>query len=109
MLERSDTPRLLADRYAIERRLGRGGMGTVYAARDTQLNRIVAIKLLRERVQSASALERCRREAQAAAAFAHPNVVTIHDMRLTADGRPFLVMELLTGRTSTPGAVGRAD
>ena len=85
--------------YAIERRLGRGGMGTVYAARDTQLNRTVAIKLLRERVQSASALERCRREAQAAAAFAHPNVVTIHDMRLTADGRPFLVMELLTGRT----------
>ena len=99
VLERSDTPRLLADRYAIERRLGRGGMGTVYAARDTQLNRIVAIKLLRERVQSASALERCRREAQAAAAFAHPNVVTIHDMRLTADGRPFLVMELLKGRT----------
>ena len=99
VLVRSETPALLADRYAVERRLGRGGMGTVYAARDLQLNRPVAVKLLRERLESAPAVERCRREARAAAALAHPNVVTIHDMGLTSDGRPFLVMELLRGRT----------
>ena len=98
VLERSDTPPLLAERYAIERRLGRGGMGTVYAAHDEQLHRRVAVKLLRERLESA-AVEQCRREARAAAALAHPNVVTIHDVGLTSDGRPFLVMELLRGRT----------
>jgi eukaryotic-like serine/threonine-protein kinase len=99
VLDRSDTPPLLAERYAIERRLGRGGMGTVYAARDVQLNRRIAVKLLRERLESITAVEQCRREARAAAALAHPNVVTIHDVGLTADGRPFLVMELLSGRT----------
>jgi tRNA A-37 threonylcarbamoyl transferase component Bud32 len=99
VLERSETPPLLAERYAVERRLGRGGMGTVYAARDVQLNRRVAVKLLRERLQSATAVEQCRREARAAAALAHPNVVTIHDVGVTSDGRPFLVMEMLAGRT----------
>lgn len=95
----SDTPLLLADRYSVERRLGRGGMGTVYAARDLQLNRPVAVKLLRDRLESDRAVEKCRREARAAAALAHPNVVTIHDIGLTVDGRPFLVMQLLRGRT----------
>ena len=110
VLERSETPRLLADRYAIERRLGRGGMGTVYAARDTQLNRIGRDQTAARAASSPRrALERCRREAQAAAALAHPNVVTIHDMRLTGDGRPFLVMELLKGQNAARGAVGRAD
>ena len=99
VLVRSDTPLLLADRYAVERRLGRGGMGTVYAARDLQLNRPVAVKLLRDRLESDRAVEKCRREARAAAALAHPNVVTIHDIGLTKDGRPFLVMQLLRGRT----------
>jgi len=99
VLERSDTPPLLAERYAVERRVGRGGMGTVYAARDVQLNRRVAVKLLRARVESTTAVEQCRREARAAAALAHPNVVTVHDVGVTADGRPFLVMEWLHGRT----------
>jgi serine/threonine-protein kinase len=99
VLVRSDTPLLLADRYSVERRLGRGGMGTVYAAHDLQLNRPVAVKLLRDRLESDRAVEKCRREARAAAGLAHPNVVTIHDIGLTADGRPFLVMQLLRGRT----------
>ena len=99
VLVRSEAPPVLVDRYAIERRLGRGGMGTVYQARDLQLNRAVAVKLLRERLESASLVERCRREARAAAALAHPNVITIHDMGLTFDGRPFIVMELLKGTT----------
>jgi eukaryotic-like serine/threonine-protein kinase len=99
VLVRSDTPPVLSDRYKIEHRLGRGGMGTVYAARDLQLNRVVAVKLLRDRLESAPTVERCRKEARAAAALAHPNVVTIYDMGLTFDGRPFLVMELLRGTT----------
>jgi hypothetical protein len=106
VLVRSDTPLLLADRYSVERRLGRGGMGTVYAARDLQLNRPVAVKLLRDRLESDCAVERCRREARAAAALAHPNVVTIHDIGLTADGRPFLIMQLLSGRTLREALAG---
>jgi hypothetical protein len=99
VLVSSDTPPVLAERYAIERRLGRGGMGLVYSARDLQLNRTVAVKLLRDRLASVGAAERSRREARAAAALEHPNVVTIHDIGMTPDGRPFLVMELLRGRT----------
>jgi len=99
----SDTPLLLGDRYAVERRLGQGGMGTVYAARDLQLNRPVAVKLLKDRVESDHAVARCRREARAAAALAHANVVTIHDIGVTGDGRPFLVMERLRGRTLRQG------
>ena len=94
----SMTPPVLADRYAIERRLGRGGMGVVYAARDLQLNRRIAVKLL-ERIEAVRDAERLRREARAAATLTHPNVVTIHDIGLTPDGRPFLVMELLRGAT----------
>lgn len=93
-------PRLLADRYRLQRRLGRGGMGTVYAAADTALERRVAVKLIREDlVGSADAAERFRREARAAAGFTHPNVVTVHDFGVAADTRAFLVMELLEGTT----------
>ncbi len=91
-------PRLLADRYRLERRLGRGGMGTVYAATDTALERRVAVKVIREElVGSADAAERFRREARAAAGFSHPNVVTVHDFGVTAGTRAFLVMEILEG------------
>jgi hypothetical protein len=66
-------PRLLEGRYLLERRLGRGGMGTVYAASDALLERRVAVKVIREDlVGSAEAAERFRREARAAASFAHP-------------------------------------
>lgn len=93
-------PRLLAERYRLDRRLGRGGMGTVYAATDTALERPVAVKVIREDlVGSAEAAERFRREARAAASFTHPNVVTVHDFGVAADTRAFLVMELLEGRT----------
>jgi hypothetical protein len=90
-------PRLLAGRYRLDRRIGRGGMGTVYAARDTALERGVAAKLIREEmIGSTSVAHRFRQEAQAAAAFSHPNVVTIHDYGL-AGSRAFLIMELLQG------------
>lgn len=90
-------PRTLADRYRLERRLGRGGMGTVYEVTDTALDRRVAAKLIRDDlVGSSEAAERFRREARAAASFAHPNVVTVHDFGLSGN-RAFLVMELLQG------------
>lgn len=93
-------PRLLEGRYRVDRRLGRGGMGTVYEAADTALARRVAVKVIREDlVGSAEAAERFRREAHAAASFAHPNVVTVHDFGVAAGTRAFLVMELLQGAT----------
>ena len=92
-------PRLLAGRYQLERRLGRGGMGTVYVALDTSLDRRVAAKLVRQDlVGLPGAAERFQREARAAAAFSHPNVVTVHDFGV-AGAHAFLVMELLDGRT----------
>jgi serine/threonine-protein kinase len=75
-------------------------MGTVYAASDTLLERRVAVKVIREDlVGSAEAAERFRREARAAASFAHPNVVTVHDFGVASGTRAFLVMEMLEGLT----------
>jgi len=91
---------MLVGRYQLERKRGEGGMGTVYEATDTALERRVAIKLIRDDwVNSAEALQRFRREARAAAGFAHPNVVTIFDYGVEAETRAFLVMELLEGST----------
>ena len=100
-LQPSPLPRLLAGRYRIERRLGRGGMGTVYAATDTALERSVAAKVMRLEIAGVTgAVARFQREARAAASFAHPNVVTVHDFGMTSGGaQAFLVMELLEGRT----------
>src|SRR5262249_48772412 len=91
-------PRRIAERYLLDRRLGSGGMGTVYAAVDLALERRVAVKVIREdRVGSVEAAERFRREARASASFSHPNVVTIHDFGVLGGTRAFLVMELLEG------------
>ena len=91
-------PRLLAGRYRLDRWQGGGGMGTVYAATDTALERRVAVKVMREDIAgNPGAAERFRREARTAAAFSHPNVVTVHDFGVAAASRAFLVMELLEG------------
>ena len=67
-------------RYELARRRGRGGMGTVYQAMDRALERLVAVKLIRDDlVDNPDSAQRFRREARAAASFAHPNVVTVHD------------------------------
>ena len=93
-------PRLLAGRYRLDRRRGRGGMGAVYEATDTALERRVAVKVIREDlVDSEEAAESFRREARATASFAHPNVVTVYDFGVAANTRAFLVMELLEGGT----------
>jgi hypothetical protein len=92
--------RLLNGRYRLERRLGRGGMGAVYAAVDDVLERPVAVKLIREDVVGPLDLAaRFRREARAAAGFAHPHVVRVYDFGVDRDRRPFLIMELLEGDT----------
>ena len=92
--------RLLNDRYRLERRLGRGGMGAVYAAVDDVLERPVAVKLIREDVVGPLDLDsRFRQEARTAAGFAHPHVVRVYDFGVDRYRRPFLVMELLEGET----------
>jgi tRNA A-37 threonylcarbamoyl transferase component Bud32 len=93
-------PRTLGGRYRLERRLGRGGMGTVYEAVDIALDRRVAVKVVRDEwVHNTLATQRFRREARAVAGFAHPNVVTVYDYGADVGSRVFLVMELLSGAT----------
>ena len=93
-------PRVLVARYRLDRRLGRGGFGTVYAAFDSALDRPVAVKMIREELLANSDVaRRFQREARLAGAFVHPNVVTIYDFGATAQARAFLVMELLVGST----------
>ena len=88
----------LANRYLIERLIGEGGMGAVYAARQLGLDREVAVKVLRKDVAaSAVQVERFRREALAAARLDHPNIVKVFDFGREDDGSAYLVMELLTG------------
>jgi serine/threonine protein kinase len=91
--------RTLADRYELSERIGAGGMGTVWRARDTLLGRDVAVKILHEGLASDAAFaERFRREARAAARLGHPNIAAVYDTG-EHEGMPFIVMELVDGES----------
>jgi eukaryotic-like serine/threonine-protein kinase len=93
----SDAPDLVGGRYALRGEIGRGGMATVHRARDEVLQREVAVKLLHAHLAGDETfLDRFRREARAAAAVHHPNVVTVHDWGETTDGA-YLVLQLVEG------------
>ncbi|PDP85163.1 serine/threonine protein kinase [Glycomyces fuscus] len=101
MSSNSGSERIVADRYVLCRELGRGGMGVVWEAFDTTLDRDVAIKqvLLPDHFtdsERADAHGRVRREARSAARISHPTVVTVHDV-FEYDGNPWVVMELVEG------------
>src|SRR5579864_4022367 len=84
--------------YEVLAPIGKGGMGEVYRARDTRLHREVALKVLPQAFARDAARERFQREARAASALNHPNICAVYDVGESA-GHPFLVMELLAGKT----------
>ncbi len=90
--------RVIAGRFVLERRLGKGGMGVVYLANHNVLKRPFAVKLLRrEFVSNERALARFFREARVASSVDHPNIVSIYDYGQTDKGEPYLVMEYVEG------------
>jgi len=89
---------ILIQRYRVEDKLGEGGMGLVYKAHDTLLDRPVAIKMLSPHFLGAEGLKRLLREAQSAAKLTHPNIVAVYDVLEDSDSR-LIVMECVAGRT----------
>ena len=93
--------------YRLLRKLGSGGMGIVYEAEDSRLNRRVAVKFLSENpTVNPRAVERFRREAQAASALNHPNICTVYDVGQHGE-ESFIVMELLEGQTLRHAIAGK--
>ncbi|MBW2262004.1 MAG: protein kinase, partial [Deltaproteobacteria bacterium] len=92
-------PGTLVDGFKVIRQVGRGGMGEVYLARDTNLGRKVALKVVRsEHLGDADAVERFLFEARVTAKFNHPNIVTIYAVG-SWEGNPYVALEYLEGET----------
>jgi len=91
---------ILGGRYRLVRMIGRGGMGTVFEAVQTDLDRPVAIKVLNpELANDEEGIRRFHREAKAAAALSHPSIVQVTDFRAEPGESAFLVMDLLRGQS----------
>ncbi len=91
---------LIAEKYQIISLIGEGGVGVVYKAHHKFLDKLVALKLLRaEYASDQVVVARFRREAQAVDSLKHPNIATVHDYGVLSDGRPFMVMDFIEGRT----------
>ena len=91
---------VLASRYRLGKEIGRGGVGVVYGAQDTQLDRVIAIKvLLKEHREKVDIVRRFLAEARITGRLQHPGIVAIHELGCLPDGRPFFVMNLLRGQT----------
>jgi serine/threonine protein kinase len=97
--EAATWPALPPDRYEVRRPLGRGGMGTVYAAYDRRLEREVAIKVSNAAAASSDLEARLRQEARVLAHLEHPGIVPVHDAGILDDGRWYYVMKYVRGET----------
>jgi tetratricopeptide (TPR) repeat protein/tRNA A-37 threonylcarbamoyl transferase component Bud32 len=99
-----------AGRYSLGEEIARGGMGAVYRATDTVLDREVAVKVLQEKyAPNAGVARRFAAEARITAQLQHPNIPAVHDLGTLADGRPFLAMKLIKGQTLDHLLRQRAD
>jgi hypothetical protein len=104
----------LAPRYVLLRPIGKGGMGAVFLAREPELARLVAVKVLSPELADETARARFLREAQSAASIGHPNVVAVHSIGALEDGTPYFVMQYATGesissRLAREGPVGSVE
>ena len=93
----ADAPDLTGTKYEITERIGQGGMGTVYRARDRELARDVALKVVRLPEASPDVASRMVREAKTLARLEHPGIVPVHDVGTLPDGRVFYAMKLVRG------------
>jgi serine/threonine-protein kinase len=98
---------VIAGKYELVRQLGQGGMGSVWFAKNLDLESEVALKLIRAEVEAEEADERLVKEARAAARLGHRAIVRVFDFGRTSQGDPFIVMELLSGETLAEAIAAR--
>ena len=102
----TEAPDFEGTRYRVEHEIGRGGMGTVFLARDTALQRDVAIKVLNTAMTSTTMIDRMLREAKIIARLEHPGIVPVHDAGKLKDGRVFYVMKFIRGESLNQSVEG---
>jgi tRNA A-37 threonylcarbamoyl transferase component Bud32 len=95
-----ELPTVIGDRFSLQEKRGGGGMAKVYRARDTRMDRVVAVKLINPELRSDPEFDaRFQREARISCQLTDPNIVTVHDFGLDTAHGPFLVMEFLEGQS----------